>query len=118
MPPQEKTGKDSSVRPKRRYFMAKDCHDRERAAILKSVGVLHGSAWGARKRRQAGRTPNASRQSTPGEEFAPAFGVRPACRRFRTARHAPKLARELRAALAKWPQSESPAMSHRNAHEK
>jgi len=37
-----------------------------------------------RKRRQAGRTPNASRQSTPRTQFALAFGVRPACRRSRT----------------------------------
>jgi len=37
-----------------------------------------------RKRRQAGRTPNASRLSTPRAQFALAFGMRPACRRFHT----------------------------------
>jgi len=43
-----------------------------------------GLAVQERKRRQAGRTPNASRQSTPGGQIREAFGVRPACRRFRT----------------------------------
>src|SRR5436309_2403384 len=42
------------------------------------------------KRRQAARTPNASRPSTPWvNELAPAFGVRRACSRFFVADDAP-----------------------------
>jgi len=37
-----------------------------------------------RKRRQAGRTPNASANLLLGVRCREAFGVRPACRRFRT----------------------------------